>query len=1088
MGIRLSTVATALSLAALLCPSVQAGKYGFSDKEGGSKNDPVIKVSASIAPDSGAIFSLDETTANELYTFDTATGFFKLSSAMPLIPQNASGGNQFLSLKFPMSITSKKITKSLVKKSGVLAGNSFLTSNLSITDETNAHVPGVAFINGKSIQTTAEGKKAKKMANFPNWPNSKGKNLLINKSTLAYIADTDDDLQTIEAFQPGGMLEVGTATEIRVRLNEVGGVIVNGYWVLRVDDGTGMGVPAAAPNPTIIGFTAKHPVTPAQMVNGNELVESITNFVVEYTEPVVPESVGFNASQVQAFNASNPVIPLVFNGNSSVVPNPEVIQVPLYPNFTMTATPNGVATFTVPFNVRPINPNNLAQYVFNPLIDLAGDIDLTLTAIAASNNNNATTLPGAPGIISAATSLYDIRFDDATAAGTETFHTFGTRAFVNVPVAPQVLYFAPLSGSGVGAVNLDGQGYETNKPSTERLLILTNVIQVATCSFGSFLLGCNPNTFGDLSAMSPIGIGGNPSTLAGPTPVPGVNEGSIGSTANNGNPFAIYPAGFETVCRDSKGQTRLVSSPVVGSVSDIQVGDFLDKVFFDTLNPYNGLNLHTALSLGGIPAVGNYISNNISDPPSPNPPPMRLAVGLPPVDVVFTQQSLKQPAYVVEGDEVFSNPFPPAPYCTHPFTRLQLLPNPASPVAGDLFNTFPGNGPWYQSFTVPPMCPAGVPFSARQQVGNFLYVADRDQGVVQVLNSNTFTVIQTIETPDPEGLGLAPDLRTLYISNFGDDSLSIVDVNPYSKDYNQEVNRVKVGSGPRDVAVQPGYEDVFVSNFLGDTVSIFNPVTQSIRKTLSDSIKRPWQVQVTQRHFGTGWQSANYQAYIANQGNGDVLIYESGPSGAAGLGADGIRWGVDLPEKLTDMRNVAYDPGTYVGSVTGLPGGIYATHRDAQTGLAMITRICWTTQLPGVGSFPPVPLPSSPQNAPGIFQRRFEIVSTYGGPLAPLAQLNFGGQDQVPYDVALADFNASNFFSVIPAGGRTNNGGFVQNGVPNHKSHLRGGGATVTPDRMYVSFPGDDRIEVYSPNSSSLKLNSIENVPVVGLLAPYFDQ
>ncbi|MFG0317128.1 MAG: hypothetical protein ACF8XB_07645, partial [Planctomycetota bacterium JB042] len=408
------SIATAALLIAIPASSAWAGKYGFADKQGGGKNDPVIKVSASIAPDSGAFFSLDESTANELYTFSSVAGRFQLSTPMPLIPKFAGGRNHFLALKFPMKITSKKVKKSLVKNSGALAGNSFLTSNLSITDDTGAHVPGVAFINGKSIQSTAEGKKAKKIDGFPDWTNSKNKNILISKDTFAYIADSDDDLSTTEAFQGGGDPEESSATEIRVRLNEVGGVEVNGYWVLRIDDGTGTGTPAAAPNPTIDAIVAKHPVTPAQMVNGNELVEAFTNFVVRYSEPMVPESVGWNANEVAAFNATNPTIPLVFNGNTTVIPNPETIQVPYYPNFTMMATPNGVQSFTVPFNVRPINPNNLSEFVFNPLIDLAGSIDVTLTGIASSNNNNATTLPGGPGIISAATSLYDVRFDDAT--------------------------------------------------------------------------------------------------------------------------------------------------------------------------------------------------------------------------------------------------------------------------------------------------------------------------------------------------------------------------------------------------------------------------------------------------------------------------------------------------------------------------------------------------------------------------------------------------------------------------------------------------------------------------------------------------
>ena len=41
---------------------------------------------------------------------------------------------------------------------------------------------------------------------------------------------------------------------------------------------------------------------------------------------------------------------------------------------------------------------------------------------------------------------------------------------------------------------------------------------------------------------------------------------------------------------------------------------------------------------------------------------------------------------------------------------------------------------------------------------------------------------------------------------------------------------------------------------------------------------------------------------------------------------------------------------------------------------------------------------------------------------------------------------------------------------------------------MYVSFPGDDRIEVLDPGASGTKLNTINGVPNVGALTSYFEQ
>jgi hypothetical protein len=41
---------------------------------------------------------------------------------------------------------------------------------------------------------------------------------------------------------------------------------------------------------------------------------------------------------------------------------------------------------------------------------------------------------------------------------------------------------------------------------------------------------------------------------------------------------------------------------------------------------------------------------------------------------------------------------------------------------------------------------------------------------------------------------------------------------------------------------------------------------------------------------------------------------------------------------------------------------------------------------------------------------------------------------------------------------------------------------------MYVSFPGDDRIEVLDPERVRHKLNTINGVPNVGALTSYFEQ
>lgn len=1064
------------------------GKYGFADVKGGGKNDPIIQIAASIGPNQGAVFSLTEEQANALYQFD-GTSTINLSTTAPVIPQTANGANQFIRMKFPMKLT-KKLVKSVAKFKASLAGTSFLTPSLTITDDTGTHVPGIVVVNGKTVQ----GVNVAGDPNFPLWLDTKGKNLLVGQNVLTYVAtaNSDQDLASIAAFGPTpGDEQTSAIKEVRIRLDEIGGVTVNGFWVLKI--GTGAGVPVAPQNPLIVSsFTPNNPVKPIKFTNNNQVVEPTSTYTVAFSEPVVPLSVGFSADWVKDFNADNPSFPLFYNGNTAAVPNSYIASagVPMFPNFELIASPTGVTTFRVPYNVRPVNPNNLAEYIVNPLIEIPAKVDVTLRSLALANNQQF-------GVSTAVTSLYNNQFNETGANAERSFHLNATRGFVNVPVAPTALYYTPVSGTGIGLINLDGRGYETNSPGTSRPLFMTSITFLGGCGVTAF--GCHPNTFGDSAGVQPIGLAGNPTgILGGPTPIPGVNEGSTGSTANIGvggstNPLANYPAGFETVSRDSDGNPRLIGTPTMGSVGDLTLGDFLDRLYYDTGNPAAFLGgLHTSL------ISGNLIStNSISDPPVPNPPPLRLPVGLPPVDIVINQQKLFKPAQVLAGDEVW-----PDLAATSPNARVALIPNTLFPFQPDSLYPpfFNGTGPQWQTFLSenPPVVPAA--FAARQQIGNFLYASDRDQGVIQVLNTNTFQIIDTIQTPDPEGLGLSPDLKRLYVTNYGDDSMSVIDADPLSPSFHKELNRVKVEGGPIQVAVQPENEDVFICNYYGNSVSIYNPKTSTIRKTLINSINRPFDIAIDWRHNLTGFLNLIYFAYIGNQGTGLITTYESGP---ADVGLDDIRWTVTSPTtdvaKFPSLRGLHHDFLTPTGA-PAMPGGVYISHRDPETGLPMVSRVSMTTQEPFPGAIPPIPPPNSTLGTPGAFKRRFEIVGTWGGPLQPFGLLNLGGQDLVPFDLSFGDVNTQDYHNLNPTVynglGPTNIGSLfppLGGGINNSKSPIRLVGAPPAPfpvvqaDRLYVSFPGDNRIEVIDPQSAGVRLNRIDGVPLPGKLVGYFD-
>ena len=145
-------------------------------------------------------------------------------------------------------------------------------------------------------------------------------------------------------------------------------------------------------------------------------------------------------------------------------------------------------------------------------------------------------------------------------------------------------------------------------------------------------------------------------------------------------------------------------------------------------------------------------------------------------------------------------------------------------------------------------------------------------------------ILHELKLPDPYGLALAPDLESLYVTNEGDNSVSIVDVDPISPTFMTELKRIKVGFGPRGIGVAPDQEDALILNFLGNTVTILDVSSQTVRKTLNaSSIKRPFDIAMGMRETQSanvpGFQSGTYHGFISNFGDNNVLVFESGPSG-----------------------------------------------------------------------------------------------------------------------------------------------------------------------------------------------------------------
>lgn len=1008
---------------------------------------------------------------------------------------------QFIQIAYPFKVDPHSVFDSNNP------ANNFLSGEIVFRDENDNPVACAAFLNGYDAFGNYHG-------NDPNWP---------------VVAVRSWRVLVVFAVTPSGAGAPGIPTvptaftasdttpgqwqgkEVRIRTGTLrdrqgNSISVDSMHLVRrsgvdvADDDTVLAVRDIIPSKFIFNpFTGSPlqdnwPGVPAQeslcLLPGSE-------FKIIFNKPVVPATVGRSI----VFNKAP------FTGNMRPLPNPEAgpnpdpactgsIE-PICTNVVLRAVlhddqgvPLDLDT-PIPFRVHPVSQNNLAAYVVRPLIDLPGSstdwtgdlpgdpptppvdslrmrIEVIVCEYQANTLTGATHPSQSPQNLAVA-GFHGERFFNNGANIVRAFSVIRGRYFINAPVSPNVMYYS-MGRGGIGAIDLNGNGFNTNRPGFDRPLWVTASTYYSPVGNGMMGMG-NDYAY-------PVGLGRW-------TPIPGINEGSSGWWNN------LDPA-KDALVRDSRGRARLYPNPAVSSnrpeITDIVVGDFLDTIYFNKANPY--ASDQNRLDLIFVQAPGYYSNNLISSPPTPNPPPLSIPVGMRPVDVVMDDISLEQDsAFVILGREVF----PPDLTFVPLFGRRQWIHLDPAGLSGGADQPFPPNppglGPWAPGNFIQngPMASTntlGVAYSyaSRQQIGNFLFATDKSGNKVHVLNSNTMEKITSIEGfEDPEGLALTPDLRTLYVVNAANDSVSVVDADPRSVTFLELRAEIPVGTHPRGICCQPDMEDVLVCNFGSDSVTIINPATNTVRKTLTYLIDKPWDVVATPRQHTFGWGTQVYHAYISNHGGDNVLVYESGPDGLGGIGHNDIMGEVPTTifEPILKPRGLCYDP-LYLNNqpgATNLTGGCFVAHSSTKG--AAVSRINFVTQS----------APWGPIYGGGYGRRDFLVT----------AQWTSGGGDLssagAATDVALLDFNRFAWINQNFSGNAyVTNWGAVGNNpnynLPvNNKHPLRILSGTHLPtwfpDLLFISYSDISTVDVLDLNTGAA--SSITGLPApVRRLMSYF--
>ena len=563
---------------------------------------------------------------------------------------------------------------------------------------------------------------------------------------------------------------------------------------------------------------------------GDTDVDPLTRITLEFTEPIQPPTLG-----------SWPTV------------SPPIIS----PAVTLKFGPLQQQT-QVPYVIAPLSVYDFSKWELTPTFAFPGN------GPASQNCGtfNRVTLAIVPQQVQDLSGALN-----AQPATTE-FTTGEGPGLVNAPVVPDVVYVGRVGATpGLSIVDLNGFGQGTGDPRFDF------TYQTFPKGWSNFPNNANLIQYG-------------------PTMYPPLFPGTC--TVDGGS------AGAFTLTLDSSLGDLLLRSPVITSVGEMSVGQSLDLVFHNGKDStgcrFGGGNFcaingkkviqtsfQTNQTLG--PPLPNqapaaYVpggANPVSFAPHPNPPALRF----PPLCL--------QP--FIGGEEPTSRftvePPPPVskglgfPNLLVPGQALRRYSDPPTGIMAQFQNSY-FEGPDRSIETSSGNC---LNYQYRQQIGHFLYMLDRARREVVVINSNRMTVLDRIPCADPTDITMGPNLDYIAVSNQNADTVTFIDIDPTSSSFHQVIKVTPVGRGPRGLEWDPGNEDILVCNEEESTLSIISAFTFNVRKTVASHLSQPFDVVISQRQTGFGFGRAVYFGWILNR-NGDVTIFESGPSGVNGWGYD----------------------------------------------------------------------------------------------------------------------------------------------------------------------------------------------------------
>lgn len=188
-----------------------------------------------------------------------------------------------------------------------------------------------------------------------------------------------------------------------------------------------------------------------------------------------------------------------------------------------------------------------------------------------------------------------------------------------------------------------------------------------------------------------------------------------------------------------------------------------------------------------------------------------------------------------------------------------------------------------------------------------VYVSNHDDDSLSVISNSGVATISGVGD-GPLGVALTPDGGHLYVANFNDDQVVVIDTSDESIDAT-----IDVGAGPWGVAMADDGAYVFVTNSLADTVAVITTSSQTVSGTYS----------VGDQPMGVAAPMNGRFAYVVNQaGNSVTKITTGGATSTLG----------------SSEFNAAFSLGAFVGDNPPEAPTLLVTSKESDT----TVELSWT--------------------------------------------------------------------------------------------------------------------------------------------------